>query len=280
MSGYQEVITDPSYAGQVIAFTYPQSGTTASPPLDDEAARPWCRGVVVRDLPPRPSNWRATGSFEDFLVRHGVPGITGIDTRRLTRHLRDRRRHGMCVRHRPRGGPGAAAAAEPGTTGWISSPQVTPSAPYRAGVGPAAGRRLRLRGEGDHAAGLGEMATVTVVPADTCGRRRLGARAPTASFSPTGPGTPPPSADRSAIVADLLGRVPIFGICLGHQLLGDGPRSRTYKLALRPPRRQPPGAVGSTRARWRSRARTTTTRWTASPCRPRGRWRPRSPTST
>jgi carbamoyl-phosphate synthase small subunit len=89
MSGYQEVITDPSYAGQVIAFTYPHVGNYGVTPLDDEALRPWCRGIVVRDLSPVESNWRSSGSLEEFLVRNRVPALVGIDTRRLTRHLRD-----------------------------------------------------------------------------------------------------------------------------------------------------------------------------------------------
>ena len=89
LSGYQEVITDPSYAGQVIAFTYPHIGNYGVNPTDDEAVRPHCRGVVVRDLADAPSSWRSTGTLEDFLRRHGVSGITGVDTRRLTRHLRD-----------------------------------------------------------------------------------------------------------------------------------------------------------------------------------------------
>ncbi|HEY5104017.1 MAG TPA: carbamoyl-phosphate synthase domain-containing protein, partial [Acidimicrobiales bacterium] len=88
LSGYQEVITDPSYAGQIIAFTYPHIGNYGVTPLDDEASRPWCEGIVVRDLSDVPSNWRSEGSLEDFLVQHRVPVITGIDTRRLTRHLR------------------------------------------------------------------------------------------------------------------------------------------------------------------------------------------------
>ncbi len=89
LSGYQEVITDPSYAGQVIAFTYPHIGNYGVNPTDDEAVRPHCRGVVVRDLADAPSNWRSTGTLEAYLERHGVSGITGVDTRRLTRHLRD-----------------------------------------------------------------------------------------------------------------------------------------------------------------------------------------------
>lgn len=90
LSGYQEVLTDPSYAGQVIAFTYPHIGNYGVNPTDDEAPVPHCRGIVVRDLADRPSNWRSTESLQSFLQRHGIPGISGVDTRRLTRHLRDR----------------------------------------------------------------------------------------------------------------------------------------------------------------------------------------------
>ena len=89
MSGYQESMTDPSYARQLITFTYPHIGNYGVNPTDDEAARPSCRGIIVRDLADRPSNWRSTGSLEEFLIRFSVPGITGVDTRRLTRHLRD-----------------------------------------------------------------------------------------------------------------------------------------------------------------------------------------------
>ena len=80
LSGYQEVLTDPSYAGQIIAFTYPHIGNYGVNPTDDEAARPHCRGVIVRDLADAPSNFRSEGTLEGFLTGHGVPGITGIDT--------------------------------------------------------------------------------------------------------------------------------------------------------------------------------------------------------
>src|SRR3954452_4373085 len=89
LSGYQEIVTDPSYAGQVITFTYPHIGNYGVNGDDDESRRPFCAGVVVRDLAAHHSNWRAESSLDDLLVRHGVPGISGIDTRRLTRHLRD-----------------------------------------------------------------------------------------------------------------------------------------------------------------------------------------------
>ena len=89
LSGYQEIITDPSYAGQIITFTYPHIGNYGVNGDDDESRAPHCRGVIVRDLARRPSNWRSTGDVAGFLDRFGVPVITGIDTRRLTRHLRD-----------------------------------------------------------------------------------------------------------------------------------------------------------------------------------------------
>ena len=136
LSGYQEVITDPSYAGQVIAFTYPHIGNYGVTPDDDEAARPWCRGVVLRDMTARPSNWRATGSLEEMLVRHGVPGITGIDTRRLTRHIRDAGAMGCAFGTAPEQTLAAAARAEPGTTGRDLVSEVTTAAPYTRGSGP------------------------------------------------------------------------------------------------------------------------------------------------
>src|SRR5436190_9196769 len=89
LSGYQEIVTDPSYAGQIVTFTYPHIGNYGVNADDDESRRPFCRGVIVRDLAHRSSSWRADSDLESFLMRHGVAGIAGIDTRRLTRHLRD-----------------------------------------------------------------------------------------------------------------------------------------------------------------------------------------------
>ena len=89
LSGYQEVITDPSYAGQIITFTYPHIGNYGVNATDDEAARPFCRGVIIRDLARRHSNWRSEEHLDAFLWRHNLAGIAGIDTRRLTRHIRD-----------------------------------------------------------------------------------------------------------------------------------------------------------------------------------------------
>mgnify|MGYP001813758956 CR=1 FL=1 len=89
LTGYQEVVTDPSYAGQIITFTYPHIGNYGVNAQDFESRRPFCRGVVVRDLARRPSNWRAEGDLDQLLRDFEIPGIAGVDTRRLTRHIRD-----------------------------------------------------------------------------------------------------------------------------------------------------------------------------------------------
>ena len=130
LSGYQEVVTDPSYAGQVVAFTYPHIGNYGVNPADDEALRPRCRGIVVRDLVARPSSWRAAESLEAFLVRNGVPGISGVDTRRLTRHLRDDGAMGCAFGTAGESALLAAAISEPGTTGCDLVSAVTTEAPY------------------------------------------------------------------------------------------------------------------------------------------------------
>jgi carbamoyl-phosphate synthase small subunit len=88
MTGYQEVLTDPSYCGQIVLFTYPELGNTGVNPEDEESARPQVRGAIARNISPRPSNWRSTASLPDYLKQHQIPGIYGIDTRALTRKIR------------------------------------------------------------------------------------------------------------------------------------------------------------------------------------------------
>ncbi len=229
LSGYQEVVTDPSYAGQVIAFTYPHIGNYGVTAHDDEAPRPWCRGVVVRDLPPRPSSWRATGTFEDFLVQRHLPGVSGIDTRRLTRHLRVDGAMGCAFGTAPEPVLRAAAAAERGTTGCDLVTGVSASAPYERGSGP---RRIVAYDFGVKETmlrSLSELATVTVVPAAHAASDTL-ALEPDGVFLSNGPGDPAALPELASIVAELLGRVPVFGICLGHQLLAQAIGARTYKL--------------------------------------------------
>ncbi|HEX4905880.1 MAG TPA: glutamine-hydrolyzing carbamoyl-phosphate synthase small subunit [Acidimicrobiales bacterium] len=231
LTGYQEVITDPSYAGQAITFTYPHIGNYGVTSFDDEAARPACRGVIIRDLARRRSSWRSEGDLDAFLQRHGVPGIAGIDTRRLTRHLRD---HGAL--------PGAfgtadevtlkeAALQEKGTDGVDLVAEVTCAEPYTVGSGP---RRVVAYDFGIKTTilrHLSKLATVEVVPASTPAAEVL-ARNPDGVFLSNGPGDPAAVGYAIDNVRALLGNVPVFGICLGHQLLASALGAETYKLAF------------------------------------------------
>ena len=233
LSGYQEVLSDPSYAGQIITFTYPHIGNYGVNPDDDESRRPFARGVVVRDLARRRSNWRSTGDLDGYLRQHGVPGIDAIDTRRLTRHIRD-------VGALPGAfGPAdevtlkAAAVAEPGTDGIDLVATVTCDQPYTVPA-RAAERRIVAYDFGikrtilRHLSGLGE---VTVVPAATPATDVL-AREPDGVFLSNGPGDPAAVGYAVDAIRGLLGEVPLFGICLGHQLLGAALGATTHKLAF------------------------------------------------
>ena len=235
LTGYQEVITDPSYAGQIITFTYPHIGNYGVTPVDDEAARPWCRGIIVRDVPPRYSNWRARSSLDDQLVARGVPGIAGIDTRRLTRLLRDAGAMGGAFG--PVEGDGAvdeaalraAASAERGTDGVDLVAEVSTASPYSFGGGPRRVVALDFGVKTTMLLHLASIATVEVVPAAMPAAAIL-ARRPDGVFLSNGPGDPAMVPYAVETIRALLGRVPIFGICLGHQLLSRALDGHTFKL--------------------------------------------------
>ncbi|MFN8053251.1 MAG: glutamine-hydrolyzing carbamoyl-phosphate synthase small subunit [Acidimicrobiales bacterium] len=230
MSGYQEVISDPSYAGQIITFTTSHLGNYGTNGDDDEATRVWCRGVVLREMARRESSWRSGGSLGDYLARHGVCAIGGIDTRRLTRILRE-------------GGamPGAfgsasleeltaAAASATGTDDCDLVSEVTCSEPYTVDGHPD--RHVVAVDCGIKATildCLAEISHVTVVPATTSADEIM-ALEPDGVFLSNGPGDPAAVTYLPDTIKSLLGGVPIFGICMGHQLLGTAVGGSTHKL--------------------------------------------------
>ena len=229
MSGYQEVITDPSYAGQVIAFTYPHIGNYGATALDDESHRPFCRGIVVRDLARRPSSWRSDADLGAFLRHHGIPGIAGIDTRRLTRHIREAGSMPCAFGTADETTLKAAAINEPGTDGLDLVATVTTQEPYTRGTGPLRVVAYDFGIKGSILRHLEDMATVEVVPASTPAADVL-AREPDGVFLSNGPGDP--AAVQYAIdnIRGIVGEVPVFGICLGHQLLALALGGETFKL--------------------------------------------------
>lgn len=230
LTGYQEVISDPSYAGQIINFTYPHIGNYGVASADNEAASPFARGVIVRDLARRHSNWRAEQSLESFLVANGLPGIAGLDTRRLTRLLRIS--GSMPGAFGPLEGPGAvdlaalkqAAIDEPGTNGIDLVDEVSTTSGYTAAytgsdtADPPLIIAFDFGIKSTIVDYLAKIGTVEVVPASTSAADVM-ARNPTGVFLSNGPGDPTEAPYAIETVAELLGQVPIFGICLGHQIL-------------------------------------------------------------
>lgn len=249
MYGYQEVLTDPSYVGQIVTMSYPEIGNVGANPEDEEGSRVHAVGMVVRALSEQPSNWRAKESLDAYLKRNGVAGIEGIDTRRLVRHLRT---HGaqmgvisseglsplaLVERARSARGMGGLDLA----TGVSTKEAYTftqPSPDVFTGLGEV---RVPAEPRFDVVAydyGLKKSmlhflvdvgCRVTVVPANTSAEEVL-ARKPNGVFLANGPGDPAAVKGADRTVAALLGKVPVFGICLGHQIMALALGGRTYKM--------------------------------------------------
>jgi carbamoyl-phosphate synthase small subunit len=246
MSGYQEVLTDPSYKGQIVCMTYPHIGNTGVNEEDPESSRPWAEGFVVREASPVASSWRATATLDAYLSAHGIVGIQGIDTRALTRHLRDRgAQEGVIATGDV--DPGAVVAkakASPGLVGRDLVKEVTCPASYewresvwRLGRGYTAPPPARFHVVA-YDSGIkrnilrqlvAEGCRLTVVPAFASADEVL-ALAPDGLFLANGPGDPEGVPYLAESVRRLVERLPTFGICLGHQILALALGARTFKL--------------------------------------------------
>jgi len=229
LSGYQEVITDPSYAGQIINFTYPHIGNYGVTDADVEAKRPFCRGVVVRELARRRSNWRSQNDLDAYLRSEGIPGIAGVDTRRLTRHVRENGAMPAALGYASIDLLAQAASSEPGTTGVDLVSSVTTSKAYEVGNGKFKVVAYDLGIKKSIVEQLSDLATVFVVPAHTTSEEVL-AFEPHGVFLSNGPGDPMMAGQVVTALGDLLGKVPVFGICLGHQILSLALGGKSYKM--------------------------------------------------
>jgi carbamoyl-phosphate synthase small subunit len=234
MTGYQEVLTDPSYDGQIVAMTYPHVGNYGVNDEDVEGRRPWVAGFVIRDLPPAWSSWRGRRSLARYLEEAGVTGIAEVDTRRLTRHIRSRgaMRGAIAVGGSDPGAVLERVRAHPSIVGADLVPNVTTPAPYEW---PCERPRFRVAAY-DYGIKLSILRTlaargcsVTVYPASTPPEELL-AGDPDGVFLSNGPGDPEAVSYGVEAIRRLIGAVPVFGICLGHQLLALAAGLGTYKL--------------------------------------------------
>jgi len=242
MSGYQEVLTDPSYAGQVVAMTSPHQGNYGTNRDDAESARVRVAGFAVREASRRTSSWRSERTLGEELADAGVVGIEGIDTRRLTLRLREAgsMRCGVSTEDLDPQSLVRRTRGTPGMEGADLARTVTVAEPYEAGslVGPSARARVPAARVAAYDFGLKRNilrllaaagCEVTVFPAGTPATRIL-ADGFDGVFLSNGPGDPAATTYGVAAATGLLGKVPVFGICLGHQLLGLALDGRTYKM--------------------------------------------------
>jgi carbamoyl-phosphate synthase small subunit len=252
MTGYQEILTDPSYEGQLVAMTYPEIGNVGVNKHDVESRRPFVRGFIVREYREVPSSWRAEERLGDYLARHAIPGIECIDTRALVRHLRDRGSQQAVLSsvdldaerlvRRAKDVPSmegqdlanVVTCAE--AYGWTQGPWTLEGYVSSEDVVARRGKRPLKVVAYDYGIKynilrnlVGVGCVVRVVPASTPARDVL-ALEPDGVFLSNGPGDPDAVVGARENVAALLGHVPVFGICLGHQILGLALGGTTYKL--------------------------------------------------
>jgi carbamoyl-phosphate synthase small subunit len=235
MSGYQEVLTDPSYEGQIVAMTYPHIGNYGVNRADPESSAVRVNGFVVRDVPAAWSNWRGTGSLEDYLIENEITGVTEVDTRRLTRHIRERGAMRGVISSRCLDAEQLAEQAResPSISEGDRVGAVSVEEPY---LWPAQGKvrfRVAAYDFGIKRNILRQLSSlgceISVYPARTPASEVL-SDVPDGVFVSNGPGDPESVAYGVAAIGEMIGEVPVFGICLGHQLLALSCGLSTYKL--------------------------------------------------
>lgn len=249
LTGYQEIFTDPSYAGQIVVLTNPQIGNYGTNPEDNEAVRPFIEGLVVREFSPISSNWRSQQAADEYLERFNIPVIADIDSRALVRHVR---MHGVMrgvisliesdtekliakARSIPKmdGTDLARVVSTKQRYSWNQGPVVTYAAQQTKELDPESALNVVAYDYGIKQNILRMLVdqgcNVTVVPAETSAEDVLALK-PDGVFLSNGPGDPEPVTYAQQNIRKLAGKTPIFGICLGHQLVGLALGGKTYKL--------------------------------------------------